>query len=84
MPAAIQENLEDLEIDYSDIEAKYQVDVHESLDDVIVIDGVPVITKDREAKLLETIAKRFQRDAGLNVDVASMRLPYDDQGKTKG
>ncbi|KDN45875.1 eukaryotic translation initiation factor 3 subunit B [Tilletiaria anomala UBC 951] len=82
--ATLEDQFEDLEIDYSDIEAKYAVDVHETLDDVIVIDGVPSVGKDREAKLLETVAKRFKQYAGLDVNIASMQLPYDDDGKSKG
>ncbi len=80
----LQASLDNLDIDYSDIETRYAVDVHESLDDVIVIDGVPVVGKDREEKLKETIAKRFKQTAGLNVDVQSMNLPYGDDGQSKG
>ena len=82
--AELEDDLENLEIDYSDIEARYAVDVHESLDDVIVIDGVPVVTTAREQRLLEAIAKVFRQKAGLEVDLANMQLPYGEDGNSKG
>ncbi|KAL9938441.1 hypothetical protein V8E36_003064 [Tilletia maclaganii] len=79
MPEPIANGVEDeLEIDYSDIDAKYAVKFDEGLDDVIVLDNVPVITKAKEAKLFSAIQKRFASHAGLSIDVSSIHMPYDD------
>lgn len=48
------------------------------------MDNVPVVGKDRERKLLETIAKRFKSQAGIDVDVEAFHVPYGDDGQTKG
>lgn len=49
-----------------------------------MIDNVPVVGKDREKKLLETIVKRFKTQAGLDIDVEAFHVPYGNDGQTKG
>ena len=77
-------NINDDEIDFSDIEQKYSVKFDEGLDDVIVIDGVPIITEARQQKLFETIQKRFKTQAGIDVELEGMHIPYADNGESKG
>lgn len=72
------------DIDYSDIEAKYAVPLDEGLENVIVINGVPVITEAKEQRLLEAIQKRFRTYANLELDLASIHLPYADNGESRG
>ncbi|KAK0554742.1 Translation initiation factor 3 subunit b [Tilletia horrida] len=69
---------DELDIDYSDIEAKYTIKFDEGLDDVIVLDNVPVIIKSKEAKLFSAIQKRFASHAGLTIDPANIHMPYND------
>ncbi|KAN0060482.1 Translation initiation factor 3 subunit b [Thecaphora frezii] len=76
--------INDDEIDFADIEHKYSVKFDEGLDDVIVVDGVPVITESRQQKLFETIQKRFKSHAGLDVEIEGMHIPYGDNGESKG
>ncbi|KAF8640680.1 hypothetical protein AX17_000336 [Amanita inopinata Kibby_2008] len=72
------------DIDYSDIEAKYQVHYDEGFDKTIIVDGVPVIDKSKEEKLLSKIAKEFTRK-GVPVKADDIFLPWDDKtGKSKG
>ena len=56
-------DIDDADIDFSEIENKYAVRFDEGLDDVVVIDNVPVVGREREQKLLETIVKRFKSHA---------------------
>ncbi|KAJ1020578.1 hypothetical protein NDA13_005892 [Ustilago tritici] len=76
--------IDDADIDFSDIEQKYLVKFDEGLDDVIVIEGVPVITESRQQRLFETIQKRFKTHAGIDVAVEGMHIPYADSGESKG
>ncbi|THH31902.1 hypothetical protein EUX98_g2282 [Antrodiella citrinella] len=72
------------DIDYSDIDAKYQVQYEEGLDNVVVVDGVPVIDKSKAEKLLARIAKEFGKK-GSNVKADDMFIPWDEKtGKSKG
>ncbi|PWN87706.1 translation initiation factor eIF-3b [Acaromyces ingoldii] len=77
-------HIDDEDIDFSDIEAKYAVRFDEGLDDVIVVDNVPIIGQDRQQRLFETIVKRFKSHAGIDVDVAGMHIPYGEDGQSKG
>ena len=72
------------DIDYSDIEAKYAVPLDEGLENVIVINGVPVITEAKEQRLLEAIQKRFRTYANIELDLASIHMLYADNGESKG
>ena len=48
---------DEADIDYSDIEAAYDVQMDESLDNVVVINGVPIVTAAKEQRLFEVIQK---------------------------
>lgn len=63
---------------------RYAVRFDEGLDNVVVIDGVPVIDESRKDKLFETIKKRFKAQTGLDVDVEGFHLPFGEDGKSKG
>ena len=56
----------------------------ESLDDVVLIDGVPIITQSKQQRLLETIQKRFRTQADLNVPIEHMHISYGDDGNSTG
>ncbi|KAI0796282.1 translation initiation factor eIF-3b [Irpex lacteus] len=71
-------------IDYSDIEAKYKVQYDEGLDNILVVDGVPVIDRSKLEKLLARISKEFGRK-GAPIKPDDMFVPWDDStGKSKG
>ncbi|KAI0686490.1 translation initiation factor eIF-3b [Cytidiella melzeri] len=75
---------DDEDIDYSDIEAKYKVQYDEGLDNILVVDGVPVIDKSKMDKLLARISKEFGRK-GAPIKTEDMFVPWDDKsGKSKG
>lgn len=63
---------------------RYQVEYEEGLDNVVVVDGVPVIDKSKAEKLLARIAKEFGKK-GSNVKADDMFIPWDEKtGKSKG
>ncbi|KAF5375109.1 hypothetical protein D9758_000175 [Tetrapyrgos nigripes] len=71
-------------IDYSDIEAKYRVEYDDSLDNTIVVDGVPVIDKSKLDKLVTKICKEFSK-RGVPIKPDDLFMPWDDaKGKNKG
>ncbi|EJF62267.1 translation initiation factor eIF-3b [Dichomitus squalens] len=75
---------DDEDIDYSDIEAKYQVEYDESFDNILVVDGVPVIDKSKLEKLLQKISKDFSRK-GCPIKPENMTVPWNESnGKSKG
>ncbi|KAI0737736.1 translation initiation factor eIF-3b [Daedaleopsis nitida] len=75
---------DDEDIDYSDIEAKYQIEHDEGLDNILIVDGVPVIDKSKLEKLLQKISKDFSRK-GCPIKPENMTVPWNDSnGKSKG
>ncbi|TDL28371.1 translation initiation factor eIF-3b [Rickenella mellea] len=84
VPNGISHSAEEDDIDYSDIEAKYRVEMEEGFDNIIVVDGVPVIDELKLEKLLSKICKEFGKK-GLTVKASSIHVPWDKTtGKSKG
>ncbi|KAL0951051.1 hypothetical protein HGRIS_007791 [Hohenbuehelia grisea] len=76
--------LDNGDIDYSDIEAKYQVDFDESLDNTVIVDNVPIIDKSKYDRLVAKIAKDFNKK-GCSIKPDDIFMPWDDAaGKSKG
>ncbi|KAI0313548.1 translation initiation factor eIF-3b [Amylostereum chailletii] len=82
VPTSIHNDDED--IDYSDIEEKYQVRLQEGFDNIIVVDGVPVIDKSKLDRLLSKVTKEFTRK-GAAIKVDDIAVPWNDAtGKNNG
>ncbi|KAF9532030.1 eukaryotic translation initiation factor eIF2A-domain-containing protein [Crepidotus variabilis] len=76
-------NLDD-DIDYTDIEEKYEVQFDDSLDNTVVVDGIPVIDKAKLDKLLTKVCKEFSKK-GVSIKSDDIFMPWDDStGKSKG
>ena len=71
-------------IDISSFLRRYKVQYDEGLDNILVVDGVPVIDKSKLEKLLARISKEFGRK-GAPIKPEDMHVPWDDKtGKSKG
>lgn len=63
---------------------RYQVEYDESFDNILVVDGVPVIDKAKLEKLLQKISKDFSRK-GCPIKPDNITVPWNDAaGKSKG
>ena len=70
------------EIDYSDIEAKYQVPFEEGFDNLIVVDKVPIVEESKKDKLFRTMRKIF-RTAGVGeIKEGGISMPMDLNAET--
>lgn len=66
------------------ITPRYQVALDDGLDNMIVVDGVPVIDKSKLDKLLAKISKEFTKK-GAALKSENIFVPWDDvSGKSKG
>ncbi|KAI5897565.1 translation initiation factor eIF-3b [Schizophyllum commune H4-8] len=80
----LTKDINDDDIDYSDIEAKYQVEYDEGLDNIVVVDGAPVIDASKKERLVTKICKDFGKK-GVHVKADNIFMPWDDKaGKSKG
>ncbi|KAJ7504483.1 translation initiation factor eIF-3b [Mycena galericulata] len=71
-------------IDYSDIVAKYDLQLELNTDNIIVVDGVPIIDKTKADKLVGRIAKKFTR-RGIKTLGSDISVTWDDStAKSKG
>jgi translation initiation factor 3 subunit B len=72
---------EEVEIDFSDIEARFAVKAPDTLGTLIVVDGAPVVDSEKKTKLIEVIKKVF-KNIGT---VKNVEMPMDSAtGKSKG
>src|SRR5437588_3197346 len=72
------------EIDFTDIEEKYQVPFEEGFDTIIVVDNAPVVDQSREAKLFSFIRKIFKNVGEIKENGILMQTESDPEtGKTK-
>ncbi|KAF8912765.1 translation initiation factor eIF-3b [Gymnopilus junonius] len=82
MPSTTPQN--DENIDYTDIENKYQVQYDTGFDNILVVDGVPVIDESKRERLLAKVTKEFSKK-GVVIKVEDIFMPWDDtSGKSKG
>ena len=63
---------------------RFKVVADESFDNIVVLDGVPVIDNSRREKLLTKISKEFAK-RGSTISTNNFTVPWDDAaGKSKG
>jgi len=62
---------------------RYRVEPTEGFENMLVVDGVPVIDKSKLEKLLTKISKDFGRK-GAKISPDAMTVPWSDDGKSKG
>lgn len=63
---------------------RYRVEVEEGLDNILVVDGIPVVDKSKLEKLLTKISKEFGK-RGAHIKPDDIFVPWDDvAGKSKG
>ena len=63
---------------------RYKVELEEGFDNILVVDGVPVIDKSKLEKLLAKISKEFGKK-GAHIKPDDIFVPWDDNaGKSKG
>lgn len=70
------------DIDFSDIEEKYQVPFEDGFDTIIVVDNVPVVDESKVEKLLKFINKIFKNSGDIKENGVHMPMEVDpDTGK---
>ena len=63
---------------------RYQVQYDDGFDNVLVVDGVPVIDKSKLERLLAKVAKEFSKK-GVSIKQDDIFVPWDNvSGKSKG
>ncbi|KAL1921130.1 uncharacterized protein VTP21DRAFT_10846 [Calcarisporiella thermophila] len=71
------------EIDFSDIEAQYQIPVEEGFDSIVVVDNLPIVDPSKEEKLVSYLRSRAFK--GLEIKDGGVFMPkeVDEKGELK-
>lgn len=80
-----KEVIDGIEIDYSELEAKYAVTQDEGDDTILIIDHLPKVDKAKEEKLLTVLNKNLFGPAKATIVPDSIFMPREaDSGMSKG
>ena len=72
-----------MDIHRNDGHARYKVTLVEGFENVLVVDGVPIIDKSKLERLVSKITKEFTRK-GASIKPDAISMPWDASGKSKG
>ena len=71
------------DLDFSDIEARYAVNTNSSYDNIVIVDGAPVVGEAKADRLLAVIRKLFKNIGEIPDD--GIYMPRDESsGQSKG
>ncbi|TIB70164.1 hypothetical protein E3P77_00082 [Wallemia ichthyophaga] len=69
--------------DYTDIYAKHSIEPINPLDSIVVLDGMPIISPEKQSKLFKALTKAISAKAGIDVSDDQFYMPLN-QGKSDG
>ncbi|RMZ80645.1 hypothetical protein DV738_g2632, partial [Chaetothyriales sp. CBS 135597] len=72
------------EIDFSDLQERYDVRMEEGLDTFVVIDGLPIVTEEQKPKLLKFLMKRLNSVGQVKEAKDSVFMPMNESGSSEG
>ncbi|KAI9728967.1 MAG: Translation initiation factor 3 subunit b [Chrysothrix sp. TS-e1954] len=76
------DNMEEEELDFSDLNEQYEVRLESSLDAFCVIDGLPVVPEDSKPKLVKYIQRKLNQVGKISED--GFFMPLNNSGSTQG
>jgi translation initiation factor 3 subunit B len=66
------------------VSSRYKVPLEDGFDHILLVDGLPVITKSKLEKLMSKISKEFTRK-GAAIKPDDVSMPWDDKtGESQG
>lgn len=64
--------------------SRYRVELEEGFDNILIVDGVPIVDNSKVEKLLTKISKEFGKK-GAHIKPDDIFVPWDEKtGKSKG
>ena len=75
----IPDNEED--IDFSDIEERYQLSFEEGFDNIVVVDNIPLVDETKEEKLIQFLRKIFKNVGEIRDKHFTMPKAVNEKGK---
>ncbi|GAO47093.1 hypothetical protein G7K_1305-t1 [Saitoella complicata NRRL Y-17804] len=81
MSNGTQDRYDDEEIDFSDLEEKFQVPFEEGFDTLVLVDGAPVVPDEKREVLLKVMKKLFSSAGKVKDDGIFMPMEENSKGK---
>lgn len=78
----LDEDIDESEIDFSDLREQYEVRLEEGLDTFIVIDGLPKVPAESVEKLKSFVLRKLKGVGKANSD--NMYMPMGEDGVSEG
>lgn len=76
------DELEEDEIDFTDLQQQYEVRLEEGLDTFVVIEGLPVVPEESRQKLIKFLLRKLNTIGKAKED--GVFMPLNDEGMTEG
>ncbi|POW06563.1 hypothetical protein PSHT_10300 [Puccinia striiformis] len=73
----------DLEIDYTDIEERFRPKFQDTFDNLIVVEGAPVVDESKRGRLIKAIISTFAKK-DLKISEEKIEMPLDPNNQSKG
>ncbi|KAI9674456.1 MAG: Translation initiation factor 3 subunit b [Caeruleum heppii] len=73
---------EEEELDFSDLQEQFKVNLEQGLESFVVIDGLPVVPEDSKPKLVKFLLRKLNTVGKTKED--AIYMPLDSQGMTEG
>jgi translation initiation factor 3 subunit B len=73
---------EEDELDFSDLQEKYQVQLQQGLDTFVVVDGLPKVTEETKPKLIKFLLRKLNSVGTTAED--RVYMPVAESGQTDG
>jgi translation initiation factor 3 subunit B len=70
---------EDEELDLSDLQEKYQVQLEEGLNTFVVVDGLPKVTEETKPKLIKFLLRKLNTVGKTREDLVYMPVGESEQ-----
>jgi translation initiation factor 3 subunit B len=82
LPDPDEDEYDEDELDFSDLQEKYHVQMQQGLDTFIVADGLPKVTAEQKPKLIRFLLRKLN-DVGRTRDDL-VHMPVGENGETDG
>ena len=69
------------DLDFSDIEERYQLSFEEGFDNIVVVDNIPLVDETKEEKLLQFLRKIFKNVGEIRENHFVMPKAVNEKGK---
>jgi translation initiation factor 3 subunit B len=82
LPDPEDDEYDEEELDFSDLQEKYQVQLQQGLDTFVVVDGLPPVNEERKGKLIKFLLRKLNSVGRTSED--RIYMPIGESGESDG